>query len=97
MLTVTKLLAVLVVCGGLSAGCTDDIDEQFDCWAICDKYDECVDGDYDVEDCADRCETEADNDKDFAALADACEACIDDRSCAESVFPCSAECVSIVP
>lgn len=93
----TKILAVLGLCVGLLGACADDIDEQFDCWAICDKYGECVDSDYDKDACADRCETEADNDKDFAAKADVCESCVDDRSCTESVFQCTAECAGIVP
>jgi hypothetical protein len=85
------------ICSGLLLACTDDIDEQFDCIAICDKYAECVDEEYDVDDCADQCETTADGDEDFANRADSCEACIDDRSCAESVFPCTSECAGIVP
>lgn len=87
----------LVLGGALLGGCAEDIDEQFDCWAICDKYAECVSDDYDVEECADSCETEADNSEEFGDKADACESCIDDRSCVESVFPCAAECSGIVP
>jgi hypothetical protein len=96
-MTYSKLTCLVALCGGLLAACTDDIDEQFDCIAICDRYAECADEDYDVDDCADRCETNADQDEAFGDKADACEACIDDRSCVEAAFPCASECVGIVP
>ncbi len=92
-----KWMCLTTLCGALLAACTEDIDEQFDCLAICDRYAECVDDSYDVDECADRCETNADEDEDFGNKADACEACIDDRSCVEAAFPCSDECVGIVP
>lgn len=89
-------MTLTCVIGGL-LGCTDEIDEQFDCIAICDKYADCVSDDYDVDDCADRCETSADEVQGFADKADACESCIDDRSCVEAAFPCASECSGIVP
>ena len=77
------------------SGC-DEVDKTFDCRSICQRYADCVSGDYDVGACADRCKDNADADESFEAKADACESCIDDRSCAES-FPCIDECVGVVP
>lgn len=77
------------------SGC-DQIEHQFDCASICQRYADCINGDYDVDACTSRCKDNADNNSDFAAKADACESCIDDRSCVES-FPCIDECVGVVP
>jgi hypothetical protein len=77
------------------SGC-DEADKTFDCASICQRYDDCIDGDYDVSACTDRCKDMADQSDAFADKADACESCIDDRSCAES-FPCVDECVGVVP
>ncbi len=78
-------------------GCADEIDELFDCSQICNRYEECIDGDYDVDGCIDRCETNADEEEGFAERADNCETCLDgDDSCAESL-PCADDCVGIVP
>lgn len=83
------------------AGCDESIvekiDEETDCRAICGRYEECFDEDYDVEGCVDRCNDMTDADGGDPHAADECEACIDERSCTESVFPCAAECASIVP
>ncbi|MBK8171895.1 MAG: hypothetical protein IPK60_16310 [Sandaracinaceae bacterium] len=76
-----------------SVGCAS-IDQAVDCNAICTRYRDCFDEAYDVDACENRCQDMIDSDPHGA---DDCEACIDDRSCTEAIFPCSAECSSIVP
>lgn len=87
------LLSVLGACG------KDDpitaIDRASDCSKICDKYKECIAGDYDTDACEDRCTdmvTESKTDK-----IDDCSDCVDDKSCTNSVFSCTSECAGIVP
>jgi hypothetical protein len=80
----------------LATGGCDDIDRAFDCSKICNRYQDCFDGNYDVDTCVDRCEDNAGDSEDFDQHADDCESCIDDRSCNES-FACALDCVGIVP
>jgi len=71
------------------------IDRATDCSDICDKYKECISGDYDVDACEDRCTdmvTEQKTDR-----IDDCQECIDAKSCTNSVFNCTSECIGIIP
>jgi hypothetical protein len=93
-----KLLAasILSLLAFTSVGC-DKADQIIDCNKICNKYKDCLNSDYDVGACVDRCEDKADKDDDAADQADSCESCIDDKSCAGSVFQCGAQCAAFVP
>ena len=90
------LAAMIAGCALLACSdAADDIDQFADCTAICDRYQECFDDNYDTSRCTDRCE-DMDRRNEMEAVDD-CESCIDDRSCAEAVFPCAVECAGIVP
>ncbi len=82
-------------------GCANEVDKienHIDCAMICGRYQECVDADYDADGCEDRCEAMSDPETGSDPNgANECEACLDNRSCVESVFPCAAECVQFVP
>lgn len=80
---------------GLTA--CDNIDNAFDCSAICDKYHDCYDNNYDRSDCYDRCRDDSKHSDSFRKAADACEACIDDKSCLDTTFSCGSQCSGIVP
>ena len=92
-ITFTSALAITSpACGGSNA-----IDRIYDCDQICDKYKECADANYDNAWCADDCRAAAKDDQAYQSKADDCETCIDDRSCVDSAFQCSAQCAGIVP
>ena len=80
----------------VGASC-DEIDAAFDCQQVCERYQDCFDSSYDVGACRSRCRTRSDQDSSTRQAADACENCMDDMSCASTVFSCSDDCVSIVP
>jgi hypothetical protein len=90
-------LLCLVAAGSVTVNCgsEDEIDQYADCIDICGRYQDCFDESYDVDDCADRCE-DMDHTNERTEI-DQCENCLDDRSCAEAVFPCAQECTDIVP
>ena len=71
------------------------IDRTTDCTSICNKYKECISGDYDTKACHDRCTDMVSNEK--TDRIDECQSCVDDKSCTSSVFSCTSECVGIVP
>ncbi len=77
------------------AGCrgVDRIDQAVDCNNICSRYRDCFSQSYDVNACKDRCEMMIDSNP---RGADLCVTCLDNRSCLESVFPCSSECAPII-
>jgi hypothetical protein len=82
-----------------AVGCKDaveDVDEKFDCSAICNKYKECFDKDYDVDKCRDHCEARAD-DPDSNDQEQTCSDCIGDMSCGGATFRCADDCIGIVP
>jgi hypothetical protein len=87
------LLALSVVC----VACDGPVDRFTDCAQVCDRYSECFDDSYDVDECTNACDENAADTEDADARLDRCESCLDDRACAESVFPCSADCVGIIP
>ena len=89
------LLVLMALCAASCSDAADDIDQFSDCIEICGRYQECFDEDYDTDACADRCEA-MDRRNDQTEI-DQCDNCLDDRSCAESVFPCALECSDIVP
>jgi hypothetical protein len=82
-------------CVTLSCDSEDEIDQFSDCIDICGRYQDCFDESYDTDSCADRCE-DMDHTNERTEI-DQCENCLDDRSCAEAVFPCAQECTNIVP
>jgi hypothetical protein len=98
---ILKSFGLAAFIGLAVAACGDDdpfqsIDRSTDCAAICDKYQECIGGDdYDTDKCSDDCsdmKTDSQSNK-----IDACQDCIENRSCTNSVFNCTAECAGIVP
>lgn len=92
------LLLCLAIASFATMSCDDaedEIDQFSDCIDICGRYQDCFDESYDTDACADRCE-DMDNTNDRTEI-DQCENCMDDRSCAEAVFPCSLECRDVVP
>ena len=107
MLGHLKLLSLpLLLIAGLSiSGCDDDsdvedeVEELFDCVAICSAYDVCVDGDnFNRQRCIDDCESNADASQSFEDQAEDCTDCIEtDETCSENRFDCADECVGIVP
>ena len=87
------LPAVTALLLALAVGCDGP---AYDCHTICERYRDCVDGDYDVAECSDRCTDDAERDEDVAERADDCQECLDEKTCGESVS-CVDECVGIVP
>ena len=75
----------------------DDITDSVQCDAVCERYSSCFDADYDVEGCTDRCESDASASQTRQERLRSCDACMDERSCTEATFECSADCVGIVP
>ena len=92
----SRILAVLVVLVP-ACGAADEVESHIECDAICEKYADCYDSDYDIEECASDCRAEFDEDADYLDKIDACDSCIEDKSCSESTFECTDECVGIVP
>lgn len=90
----TGLVGALVLTLSLAAPGCDDVAQAIDCNTICNRYKDCFDASYDVSACTDRCKPMLETDPHGA---DDCAACIDDRSCAGSVFACAADCQGIVP
>ena len=88
-----SLMALSVVC----IACDGPVDRFTDCSQVCDRYAECFDDDYDVERCTNECDDAAQNADDADNRLDQCENCLDDRACAESVFPCAVDCAGVVP
>ena len=85
----------LALVAGLGCDASDDIDQYTDCIDICGRYMDCADNDYDTDACADRCQDMGH--RNGATEVDRCENCLDDRSCINSAFACTAECIGIVP
>lgn len=85
------LFALALTSFGL--GCAE-IDQTVDCNDVCNRYQSCYDASYDTMACRNRCETFA---NDNPRAANDCDTCLDDRSCASSVFSCGGECAGILP
>ncbi len=81
---------------GACSSTVDEVDQHFDCNAVCHRYADCFDSAYDVDGCKDKCDADADKSDARQAKLDACHACIDDKSCAGS-FTCADKCTGIVP
>jgi hypothetical protein len=81
----------------LAAPACDSIDRIYDCASICNAYKDCINSNYDATACTQKCEDQASDSEAFEDRADDCQECIDDRSCAGSVFSCTDNCVGIVP
>jgi hypothetical protein len=89
---------------GLGIGCddtedaVDEVEEFFDCSAICSAFELCVDDDgFDTTACVDDCEDNADLDDAFEQQAEDCTDCVETDSCDEGVWQCDAVCAGIVP
>ncbi len=100
-----RTLAILTFIASLSLSASacdknddplSEIDEAADCNAVCDRYKSCFDNSYNTTACYNRCQDLVDDGGDPHA-ADDCDACIDDMSCASSVFNCASECSALVP
>lgn len=94
LLTLRSLVATLFLGAGLTFATTcGEADRTFDCHAVCDRYQECLNSNYDVNGCRDRCRVKARNDADYERKADVCEDCISNQtSCVGAGFNCSTEC-----
>jgi hypothetical protein len=92
-------LTLLLSAAAVSACGKDDpitaIDRSMDCSEICGRYKDCLAMDYDTSKCEDRCTDMVD--KKQTDQIDTCQECIDGKSCTNSVFNCTSECVGIVP
>jgi hypothetical protein len=100
MPSITKMLTTLgflaLTAGlGACANPVDEIDEEFDCNNLCNRYRDCYDANYDTGACRNRCQGVVDGSD--PNRADACDACLDPRSCLEAAFSCSTECRDILP
>lgn len=90
----------LALCTALA--CADDdpieqVSEDIDCEAICDRYQDCFDEGYDVDACKDDCLERAD-DPNHEDQEEQCDDCINaEDSCVEQAFGCAADCAGIVP
>ncbi len=93
LLSVFSLTTALAI---TQPGC-DAVERIYNCSAICEKYEDCVDAEYDVSACKDRCTDAAADSEAYEDKADACQACVDDRSCTGAIFNCGTECAGIVP
>jgi hypothetical protein len=92
------VLSSLALAWAVSAcDATDSVTNRITCGDVCERYRDCFDEDYDVDGCTDRCENAATANEDRARRLEICDACIDDRSCTEATFNCSADCAGIVP
>jgi hypothetical protein len=80
----------------LSCGVAEKVENKIDCTQVCNRYKDCVDSDYDVDSCVDSCESETNADEDQEQRLEECQVCIDERSCGEAVFNCTADCAGII-
>lgn len=92
----TIAFALLTVFG---VACSEDpittIDRDTDCSAICDKYQECVQGDFDTDDCTKQCQDMTSDDD--TQKIDECEDCLDgNNSCVDKVSSCTDDCAGII-
>jgi hypothetical protein len=92
MFSIARTFGVLTLTAfGLLAttgGCSN-VGEAIDCHQMCEKMEDCIDGNLDVSDCAERCEDKVE-DNALADKLDACTDCLDrDYSCSEVVDKCS--------
>ncbi len=76
---------------------TDPIKNTVTCADVCSRYQDCIDDEVDVGDCTSKCEDEATEDESVEDRLEGCETCLDDKSCSDSVFRCSDDCIGIVP
>ncbi len=89
----------VIGCGDDDNDLDDEVEELFDCAAICTAFDVCIDNDdFDRSGCTSDCENNADASNSFENQAEDCTDCVDDAdSCVEGVFECADECDGIVP
>ena len=78
----------------------DEVEEVFDCTAICTAYEDCIDpdNDFDSTQCISDCEDMVEASTTFEAQAETCTECVTGDSCDDaSGFLCEDECAGIVP
>jgi hypothetical protein len=102
MLSAPRIMLVLILAAGSAftfgaCGVDEELENEIDCQAICQRYSDCFDAGYDVSSCQDRCENDVDSGELTFNEVDDCSDCIDDRSCASGTLSCATECVGIVP
>lgn len=89
----------LLLFGGatLAMAACGNIDNAFDCNAVCDKYKSCYDSNYNTSACYDRCRSSSALDSNHQRKVDECHACMDGRDCTATAFNCVSECSTVVP
>ena len=92
-------MAILGLAGcGDAEDAADEVQELFDCSAICSAFELCVDDDgFDTTECIDRCEENADASDLFEEQAEDCTDCVGTDACDEGVWQCEGICDGIVP
>ena len=93
-----RLARVAAVCAltvGALSGC-GAIKETANCASVCSRYKDCFDGSFDTKSCTEQCQSKSESDKNFARSTDQCQACITDRACSETAFPCATECAGVI-
>ena len=89
------LVGGAVACDGPLSGDDGNVFET-DCKQICERYEECVDGDTNIDDCTDKCIERSIESDNFQQEVDGCETCLDNDTCLENVFGCNAECGDVL-
>lgn len=94
----SKTLAGAVWILAALSGCVnpiDEIDEEFDCANLCERYRDCFDAQYEVQTCRQRCQGVVDGVA--PGRADRCDSCLDPRSCIGAAFGCGEDCQGLLP
>ncbi len=85
MKKLVPLISLLVF--GATFGC-DEVDEAFDCQAICNEYQDCYDASLNVDTCIDDCFDAIDADASLDTDADQCRDCIENAACTDISSEC---------
>ncbi len=85
----------LIACDGPFSG-DDGNAFETDCKQICERYEECVDGDTDIDDCTAKCVERSVESDNFRDDVDDCESCLDNDTCLENIFGCNDECKDVL-
>jgi hypothetical protein len=81
----------------VGAGGCDDVQNEWNCSDLCNRYQDCFDKSYDSGACQDRCADLANSNQNIDERANACQNCMNENSCVEAnTFNCPA-CAGIVP
>jgi hypothetical protein len=99
-MTFSRYAALIFVALAAVSACSGDDDSSgapITCASVCQRYAKCFDSNYDVGGCTTRCTEDATAKQEKQDQLDACNSCIDDKSCASSVFSCGTDCGHFVP